>query len=93
MGLFEACTCLGMVDKQVPIVSKVKCVSIKGKGLMWLRAPPTDRIWFAFKEMPDLVLVTEPAIGNCCINCGCALDAFVVHQLQDSKNMKPQSYH
>lgn len=85
MGLFEACTCLGMVDKQVSIVSKVKCVSIKGKGLMWLRAPPTDRIWFAFKEMPDLDSVTEPAIGNCCINSGCVLDAFVVHQLQDSK--------
>ncbi|CAM6019927.1 unnamed protein product [Sphagnum balticum] len=66
--------CLGF---KVPIVSKVKCVSIKGKGLMWLRAPPTDCIWFAFKEMPDLVLVTEPAIGDCCINSGCVLDAFV----------------
>jgi hypothetical protein len=93
MGLFKACTCLGMVDKQVPIVSKVKCVSIKGKGLMWLRAPPTDRIWFAFKEMPDLDLVTKACDRQLlhqqwlCFGCACGAST------SGFQNMKPQSYH
>lgn len=67
---------------QVPLVLRVECVLIKGTGLMRLRAPPTDRIWFAYKEMPELKLVPKLAIGDHPINSG-ALGALIVHELQE----------
>jgi hypothetical protein len=72
---------VGIMGKQVPLVLRIECVLIKGTGLMRLRAPPTDRIWFAYKEMPELKLVPKLAIGDHPINSG-ALGALIVHELQ-----------
>ncbi|CAK9267768.1 unnamed protein product [Sphagnum jensenii] len=66
---------------QVPLILKIRCESIKGTGLLRMRAPPTDRMWFSFKEMPELDLVPEPCIGERRFNSG-PLGTFIVQHLK-----------
>jgi hypothetical protein len=70
---------------QVPLILKIRCESIKGTGLLRMRAPPTDRMWFSFKEMPELDLVPEPCIGERRFNSG-PLGTFIVQHLKVSQN-------
>lgn len=49
---------------QVPIVLKIRLVSLKGTVVLKLKAPPSDRVWFAFKTMPDIQFEHEPCIGE-----------------------------
>ncbi len=46
-----------------------------------MKAPPTNHVWFSFKEMPEMDLVSEPSIGDHRISSG-PLAAFVVQQLK-----------
>ena len=48
--------------------------------LIRLRAPPSDRIWFAFKEPPEIDLEPEPCIGDHKISSG-PLGALIANQL------------
>jgi hypothetical protein len=49
---------------QVPIVLKIRLVSLKGTVVLKLKAPPSDRVWFEFKTMPDIHFEPEPCIGE-----------------------------
>jgi hypothetical protein len=65
---------------QVPLLLKIRLVSLKGTMLIRLRAPPSDRIWFAFKEPPEIDLEPEPCIGDHKISSG-PLGALIANQL------------
>ncbi|XP_024379254.1 uncharacterized protein [Physcomitrium patens] len=49
---------------QVPITLKIRLVSLKGTIVLRLKAPPSDRVWFAFKEEPEINFAPEPCIGE-----------------------------
>lgn len=49
---------------QVPLLLKIRLMSVKGTCIISLKAPPSDRIWFSFKDMPDIDMVPEPCIGD-----------------------------
>ncbi|KAG0601458.1 hypothetical protein M758_11G112800 [Ceratodon purpureus] len=66
---------------QVPLLLKIRLVSVKGTCIVSLRAPPTDRIWFSFKEMPNIDLVPEPCIGDHRISSG-PLGSFIANQIK-----------
>lgn len=66
---------------QVPLLLKIRLVSVKGTCIVSLRAPPSDRLWFSFKEMPDIHLEPEPCIGDHRINSG-LLGSYIANQIK-----------
>jgi len=69
------------VNEQVPLLLKIKLVSVKGTCRVCLRAPPSDRIWFSFKEMPNIKFAPEPIIGDHRISSG-PLGSFIANQIK-----------
>ncbi|KAG0557386.1 hypothetical protein KC19_11G125600 [Ceratodon purpureus] len=66
---------------QVPLVLKIKLVSLKGTAVFKLKAPPSDRVWFAFKTMPEIHFEPMPCIGEHRISSG-ALGNFIAKQIK-----------
>ncbi|KAG0570751.1 hypothetical protein KC19_6G184800 [Ceratodon purpureus] len=66
---------------QLPLMLKIRMVSVKGTCIISLRAPPSDRIWFSFKEMPNIDLEPEPIIGEHRISSG-PLGTFIANQIK-----------
>jgi len=66
---------------QVPLLLRIYCTLLKGTMVVKMKAPPTNHVWFSFKEMPEMDLVSEPCIGDHRISSG-PLAAFVVQQLK-----------
>ena len=60
---------------------KIRLVSMKGTCIVSLRAPPSDRIWFSFKEMPIINMEPEPCIGERRISSG-PLGSFIANQIK-----------
>jgi hypothetical protein len=60
---------------------KIRLVSVKGTCVLRMRAPPSDRIWFSFKEMPNIDLEPEPCIGERRISSG-PLGSFIASQMK-----------
>ncbi|CAG8716346.1 3898_t:CDS:2 [Dentiscutata erythropus] len=48
---------------KVPLVLAVVLRGLTGKLLLRIKAPPTNRIWFGFYEMPKLDLLIEPIVS------------------------------
>ncbi|XP_024375383.1 uncharacterized protein [Physcomitrium patens] len=66
---------------QVPITLKIRLVSFKGTAVLRLRAPPSDRVWFSFKEDPEINFEPEPCIGDHRIS-STALGAYICKQIK-----------
>lgn len=71
---------------QVAFLLKIRLVSVKGTCIISLKAPPSDRLWFSFKEMPDIDLVPEQGINERQFKNGC-LGNFIANQIKVS--LKP----
>lgn len=56
---------------------------MKGTCIISLKAPPSDRIWFSFKDMPDIDMVPEPCIGDHLISND-FLGNFITNQIKVS---------
>ncbi|KAK4337423.1 hypothetical protein RND71_043880 [Anisodus tanguticus] len=48
----------------LPILLTVTVYKLKGKLTINLPPPPSDRIWYGFRENPELVLDAKPAFGD-----------------------------
>lgn len=46
------------------LVLIVKVTSLKGKLLVNMAPPPTDRIWYGFKTMPRMTMIPTPKVGS-----------------------------
>ncbi|XP_073396494.1 uncharacterized protein [Physcomitrium patens] len=66
---------------QVAFLLKIRLVSVKGTCIISLKAPPSDRLWFSFKEMPDIDLVPEQGINERQFKNGC-LGNFIANQIK-----------
>lgn len=69
------------MNAQVPLLLKIRLVSVKGTCIVSLRAPPSDRIWFSFKEMPDIDMAPEPCIRDIRMRIG-PLGTFIADQIK-----------
>ncbi|KAF0354550.1 endoplasmic reticulum protein [Gigaspora margarita] len=49
---------------KVPLVLAVVLRGLAGKLLLRIKAPPTNRIWFGFYEMPKLDLLIDPIVSE-----------------------------
>lgn len=72
-------------NEQVPIALKIRLVSLRGTVVLKLKAPPSDRVWFAFKTMPDIHFEPEPCIGMHRISSG-ALARLIANQMKVQAN-------
>jgi hypothetical protein len=75
----------------VPLVLKIRLVSLKGTSVFKLKAPPTDRVWFAFKTMPEIHFEPVPCIGEHRISSG-ALANLIAKQIKVQSNQQHEHF-
>lgn len=50
--------------REVDLVLSVALRKIEGRGLLKLKAPPSNRFWFAFQTMPKMEMNIEPLVSS-----------------------------
>lgn len=55
---------------QVPISLRIRVSSLRGTMRVYMKAPPSDQIWFGFSSMPDIDFNLEPLVGDRKITSG-----------------------
>ena len=71
----------------MPLVLKIRLVSLKGTAVFKLKAPPSDRVWFAFKTMPEVHFEPVPCIGDHRISSS-ALGNLIAQQMKVQANQQ-----
>eukprot|EP00118_Oscarella_pearsei_P005226 m.23722 g.23722 ORF g.23722 m.23722 type:complete len:290 (+) comp28522_c0_seq1:2643-3512(+) len=51
-----------------PLVLKVAVLSLRGRLTVHMTPPPTDRIWYGFRKMPDVKMEPTPQVGSRAVN-------------------------
>lgn len=85
----------------LPITVRATIRSMKGRALVHLKRPPSDRIWFGFLEKPVIDLQLEPVIASTAVSISmilefledCAIDAInssVVYPSMEDVAMIPR---
>lgn len=61
--------------REVDILLSVVLKKLEGHCLVRLKPPPSNRIWFSFETMPDMVMAIEPIVSSMQITYGVILRA------------------
>lgn len=62
-------------SREVELALAVVLNRVDGRGLVRLKPPPSNRIWFSFETMPKVVMSIEPIFGSRQITYGVVLRA------------------
>jgi len=61
--------------REVDLILAVVLKKLDGHCLVRLKPPPSNRIWFSFETMPDIVMAIEPIVSSMQITYGIVLRA------------------
>src|ERR1700733_2925910 len=50
--------------REVELVLAVVCNKLEGRGLMKIKPPPSNRLWFTFETMPKIEMTIEPIVSS-----------------------------
>ncbi|XP_062510897.1 testis-expressed protein 2-like [Corticium candelabrum] len=48
----------------ISLVLTIQITSLRGRLLVNMSPPPTDRIWYGFKTMPEMTMIPTPKVGS-----------------------------
>lgn len=54
--------------KEVNVNLRVKLAKLKGKIVLCMKPPPSNRVWYCFQQMPELDLNVEPTVSSRSLN-------------------------